>query len=103
VGPASLAFRRQDTIHLKALLKTLPFQCSAAVVLVFTLSFVALICIQPPFTYDTHKDTEDKYETKKFSASKSALYALGATGVGVLVATGLYVFSYKQSKAGKTI
>ena len=94
--------QRQDTLHLKALLKTLPFQCTIAVAVVFTLSFVTLICIQPPFVFNTSKETEDKHETKKFSAAKSALYALGATGVGCLIATGLYVFAYKKENIKPT-
>ena len=88
----------QDAGQMHALVRTLPFQCTLSVVLVFVACFIILICIQPPFTFNASKDTEDKHETRKFSATKSSLYALGATGVGCVVAVALYIFSYKQQK-----
>ena len=83
---------------MKALLKTRPFQCTVATVLVFVTCFILLITIQPPFTYNSNKDTDDgKHSTRTFSMTKASFYALGATGIGFVVAVGLYIFSYKSS------
>ena len=94
--PTSRSRDLQDPAQMSLLVKTLPFQCTIAVVFVFMTCFIILICIQPPFTFNASKNTEDKHESRKFSATKASLYSLGATGVGTAVATLLYVLAYKN-------
>jgi hypothetical protein len=77
------------------LLQAPAFQCTAAAVCTFLLSFIALICIQPPFTFTD--EPENKHETKKFSVTKASLYALGATVLGVVIVVALYIFSKQQT------
>ena len=90
---------KRESVQMKALLKTRPFQYTAATVFVFLFSFLLLVAIQPPFTYKNETDNDkDKHGARKFSPVKASFYALGATGVGFLIALCLYIVSYKNDK-----
>lgn len=86
----SSPFSMKKMVHAPA------FQYTAAAASTFLLSFIALICIQPPFTFTD--EPENKHETNKFSVTKAALYALGATVLGVVIVVALYIFSKKQKQ-----
>ena len=95
-GHAAWMQKRPKPLNFEKLVGSPPFQYAVAVVLTFMLSFIALIAIQPPFTFTN--EPENKHETKKFSATKASLYALGATVLGVVIVVALYIFSKQQNK-----
>jgi hypothetical protein len=73
---------------MRAVMHTMPFQCALATVAVFTASFLLLVTIRPPFTFTT---SDNKHECDRFSVNKAALYALGATVLGVIITIALYI------------
>lgn len=62
--------------------KNTVFQQVAAIAGVFLLSFILLIAIRPPFTFNKPKS---KLETGKFSSGKAALFALIATIIAGII------------------
>ena len=93
-GNTAWGSRQTESTQMKALIKTRPFQYIMATVLVFVLSLVLLITIQPPFTFSSEND--EKHATRKFSIARASIYALGATGIGFALASGMYIFSHRQ-------
>lgn len=68
--------------QMKSMMQSQVFQYCSAVVLVFVTSFAILVFMKPSFTYT---QPDDKHEVERFSAGKTALFALSATLIAIIV------------------
>lgn len=79
--------------RLQTLMKSQLFQYFMAIVVVYLVSFITIVAVQPPFAY---KKSDDKHETNKFSVSKASLFAFGATALGVIVTIVIHFLTAKN-------